>query len=266
MSASFQDLIDSHDVIIRVGAEHWPWPDTGTRTDVWVLDGQGSREYLDTCLALAKPTAAPGETSPEELPRVRKVIKEIQDGSIPWVVLKPGTRLRLVEILKGFAWSRVGNIRAQVIWSRKPVFAHFRGLESKLSEVNLSQIPLVLLELFLLKPRVVSVYGTDFYTRPGLAYSANSPSFQSHIKNGLVFLNHMLEPQNHPIHSKRIAQWIRAKRGWPGGDPDFIFLTEMPEHEFLGLFDVWHQAGASDLEHEDSARPGGDSALEDNTS
>jgi len=238
MSRNFESAIESHDVIIRVGAEHWPWPATGERTDVWVLDGGGSREFLDTYFGNSKRGFPHRRMDSDSLLEVQHVINEIQTKKVPWVILKTGTRLSTSEFFGGFIWSRIGKSNAQVLWSRSPLFAGARGLGVKLSDVNLNQIPLALLELFLLQPRTVSVFGTDFYTRPGLAYARNSPSFESQLKGGENFIKKMLESHNQ-LEQKKVIEWVKSKRGWPEGDPLFLRLVEMEETQFLALYAPW---------------------------
>lgn len=238
MSENFEETIESHDVIIRVGAEHWPWPATGNRTDVWFLNGGQSREFMDTYVGNSKPGSAqrrPGGSSPL---KAQAVIKEFQNNRVSWVILKGGTRLRLSEFFGGVIWSRIGKSNAQVLWSRKPLFSGARGLRVKLSGANLNQIPLFLLELFHLQPRIVSVYGTDFFTRPGSAYHQTSPLFQSQLESKEDFIKKLFGSHNQ-LEQKRVIQWVKSKRGWPEGDPLFLRLVEMEEDQFQALYAPW---------------------------
>ena len=193
---------------------------------------------MDTYIGNSEHGSAHYQPVGDHLLRTHHVIREIQTKKVPWVILKAGTRLSLLEFLGGVIWSRIGKSNAQVVWSRTPLFAGVRGLRVKLSGLNLNQIPLVLLELFLLRPRTVSVYGTDFYTRPGSAYTQTSPSFKSQLESKEDFIKVMLA-QHNQLEQKRIVEWVKSKRGWPEGDPLFLSLVAMEENRFQALYATW---------------------------
>lgn len=237
----YSDVIESHDLIIRVGFEHWPWPGTGTRTDVWLLDGQSSREYLDFNLGYAEKTAREGEADPGELERVSRNVAMLGEDMAPWVILKCGTRLRLSEVFKFIFFHKIGASKTRCIISRKPLFMGLRGLDpssARMHPTALNQVHIALLELFELKPKSVAVFGSDYYTRPGLSYHPTSPSYQLLVgrPDSFIKLMYSAHPQ---LNQKRIARWIQERRGWPTGDPVFSQLTAMDEDKFLNLYRDW---------------------------
>lgn len=135
--------IENHDVIVRLGHEHWA-PDSNIgRTTVWVLDGTATREFLDGCL-------------------------EPKDSE--WVLLKGPvkfrdfrsrtTKLRQVRCVRRRIPRTIG-----VPWSWHP-----------------NQVPLVAMELSHMRPAAVRVFGSDFYTTPNRAYGAHSPVGQSNLQ------------------------------------------------------------------------------------
>lgn len=238
LDKDYSDLIESHDLIIRVGFEHWPWPETGTRTDVWVLDGQSSREFLDFNMGCEKQTARRGETDPNELERVKRNIAIWNEKGVGWVILKSGSRLRLSEVFKFIFSRKFESTNTHCILSRKPLFLWLRGLDWHSARTHLNQVPIALLELFNLKPKSVAVFGSDYYTRPGLSYGASSPDHQNLVDSPKSFIEVM--QKSHPqIHQKRIVRWVQDRRSWPTGDPLFSRLTALDEYEFLKLYRDW---------------------------
>lgn len=134
--------IANHDVIIRVGHEHWAADANLGRTTVWMLDGGATREFLDGFL-------------------------EPKDAD--WVLLRGPVRRR--DFLRSSTMSRrVRCVRRRlpptmgVPWSWHP-----------------NQVPLVAMELSFMQPSAVRVFGSDFYTTPNQAYGAHSPVGQSNL-------------------------------------------------------------------------------------
>lgn len=135
--------IETHDVIVRVGHEHWDADADPGRTTVWVLDGTATREFLNGCL-------------------------EPKDAD--WVLLKGPVKLR--DFCGSIAKSRrVRCVRHRlpptmgVPWSWHP-----------------NQVPLVAMELSHMRPSAVRVFGSDFYTTPNRAYGTHSPVGQSNLQ------------------------------------------------------------------------------------
>lgn len=236
LSRDFEEEIEAHDIIIRVGAEHWPWLGTGSRTDVWVLDGGGTRDFMDLA---ANPFSAPATSAAGgyETRSFLRTLEGVAPLSVTWLMFKSPPR-SFSELVRSIQSKTLGGFEQKLIVARKPIFLALRGLESRASRTNLNQIPLVLLELFLLRPKMVSVYGSDYYTRSQNAYGEGSPSYEQQKSDGVIFIEEMLK--SHPQqHQRQVVLWVRNKRGWPGGDPDFIRLTQMDDEEFNKLFDSW---------------------------
>ena len=135
--------IETHDVIVRVGHEHWAADADPGRTTVWVLDGTASREFLD------------GHLEPKDA---------------DWVLLKGPVRLRDFR-RPTTKYRRVRCVRRRlppemaVPWRWHP-----------------NQVPLVAMELSHMRPSAVRVFGSDFYTTPNQAYGAHSPVGQSNLQ------------------------------------------------------------------------------------
>jgi len=236
LARDFQEEVEAHDIIIRVGAEHWPWVGTGSRTDVWVLDQGGTRDFIRMA------TNSSFTVNLNEDAYTSSLVETIHEASsdrVPWILFKGGTRISLREFLAFVPSKQLGSFNPKLVFARKPIFSALRGLHWRASVMNLTQVNLVLLELFLLRPKKVSVYGSDYYTRPGLAYGAGSPSYEKQKADGPAFIERMLRVN--PLHQRQVVRWVRSKRGWPGGDPDFIELTEMDDEAFVKLLNGWRE-------------------------
>lgn len=238
LDEDYSEVIDAHDVVIRVGLEHWPWQGTGTRTDVWVLDGQSSQEFLNLTLGYEKKTVRQCQKAPRELERVRKNLTAWIESDAGWVILKPNSRLRLSEIAKHQFFREFRESSTRCIVSRIPLFLKFRGLDKGSAKTHLNQVPRVLYELFLLRPKSVAVFGSDYYARAEKPYSPSSPSYEAVVRHPKAFIQGMLS--SHPqLHQKRIVRWIQKRRGWPTGDSLFTQLTALEDEQFLKLYRDW---------------------------
>lgn len=234
----FSDAVNSHDLVIRVGLEHWPWPGTGSRTDVWVLDKGGSRQFLDS-YGRGKSKITAGRVSGDPgLEQLRNSFAKWSEFETGWIMFKGGTLLRPTETLRLIFSRNFSNTQSRAIFARRPVCLRLRGLDKGSARIGMNQIPVVLFELFSLKPKWVSVFGSDYYTRPKLSYGSSSPSYFDLTENTHEFIQGMLSA--HPqIHQKRIVRWVQERRGWPTGDPLFSRLTALEEEEFLELYKDW---------------------------
>lgn len=237
LGGDYSDVIEAHDVVIRVGFEHWPWPETGNRTDVWVLDGGNSRALLDRIFGRAGLPSTLSDLGPES-EKVRHSVEKWSQTGANWVIIKAGTRFMRSEIFKLIFLRELGLSNTRCVLSRKPMFLRYRGLSQKVARTHLNQVPIALLELYSLKPASVAVFGSDYYTRPGLSYSPDSPSHLRLIGDPDSFIGSMLESHNQ-LHQKRIIRWVQERRGWPTGDPLFSRLTATDEEEFVRLFGGW---------------------------
>ena len=192
--------VDTHDIVIRVGYSHWPWLNTGERTDVWFLDGSYSKRFCE------------------------QNFRNFPDDTA-WLLLAwPGkNRLR----------RRAQPEKTGVRFARIPL-RNFKILLKARGKSN--QVTQVLMELYLLQPQYVSVFGVDFYTNPEGFYQKGSRDFNFfedglHEAKGKDFWRH-----HNQLHQKQVAQEIHRKRGFLVGDERFRALVEMPDREFLARF------------------------------
>ncbi len=188
--------IEAHDVIIRVGHEHWSSRDKPSRTDVWVLDGGASAEFLAGSL---EPLAS------------------------QWLLLK-GTP-PLSTLLRNR--SRFDRVR----------FAR-RRLFPKISLFwNPNQVPVVAMELSFLKPRFITVFGSDFYTTPGQAYRSTSRAHLSSTTDWTAFRKRMFRSHDQR-HQREVLKVVG--RHWVNfeGDERFLRLMHLSDESFDELLDT----------------------------
>jgi len=205
--------IDGHDLVIRVGYEHWPWKDTGIQTDVWVLDAGASHELMRG---------------------------ELQEKEVTWFLLKLGwTDIYRYEKswLHGRTESRGGALLRP---ARVPFRFHWAS-KVRPDSINLNQVPLVLMELLLMNPGPVSVYGSDFYTRPKNSYGPASPAYERQRSDSQSFITKMLESHNQ-VDQRKIVKVAQNELGALAGDRLFLELLALNEEEFEQRFSGWYQA------------------------
>jgi hypothetical protein len=85
-----QREVDAHDVVVRVGADHWPWRGYGDRIDIAVLDGFHSGRWLQN--DLRTPSGVPVHL-PKGVPVLLKAGYDVPDrlGFVcrPWPMWNP---------------------------------------------------------------------------------------------------------------------------------------------------------------------------------
>lgn len=193
------EQIEAFDVVIRVGFEHWPWPNTGDRTDVWLLDAVHSRKYLDGSLDV--PTAT------------------------KWVLLKPGL-LTLRDV-----W-RIRRKREKVAVLRLPMMSEWVP-----KAWNPYQVTFALIEMGFLHPIAVSVFGADFYINSGKAYHASSPEFEAQHLEPQTFRRMLIDRHAH-FENHKVVRHVRDQWGWLNGDERFISVVDMGEEAFRASFEA----------------------------
>jgi hypothetical protein len=147
--------IDGHDLVIRVRYEHWPWKDTGIRTDVWVLDAGASHGLMQS---------------------------ELQEKEVTRFLLKLGWA-EIYRYKKSWLHARTGSRGGALLRPARVPFRFYWANTVRPDSINLNQVPLVFMELLLMNPGPVSVYGSDFYTRPEIDMAQPAPiiSFKDQI-------------------------------------------------------------------------------------
>ncbi len=193
--------VEGHDIVIRIGYHHWPWPQTGSRTDVWFLEYEYSKKLLE-----------------------KKYPFEWDQAS--WILLAwPGkNRSRFwLRSERAFRFARI-PLRNWKIWSRA------RGKSN--------QVPQVLMELYLLKPKHVSVFGVDFFTTPEKPYQQGSRNLEKEVE---LFMEsrHRVWANHNQLHQKQIASEIQRRRKFFQGNQTFIRLIDMPDEQFVDLYSSW---------------------------
>ena len=211
LDGDYSEEIESCDVIIRVGYEHWPWPNTGSRTDVWVLDGGGSIDLLSG---------------------------RLQERQATWFLLKAGwdpesAGVSFMNLVK----MRTSKSGASLAMARIPIRRNW-PYEPRPENINLNQVPVVLLELLLLAPSKVSVYGSDFYTRPGQSYGTQSPDFKLQSAEQEKFITVMLHQHDQQLQ-RLVIRAAQQEFKVFGGDRLFLKLLWMADQDFESLFSEW---------------------------
>jgi hypothetical protein len=197
------DEIEAHDIVIRVGYHHWPWPNTGSRTDVWLLDWEYSKLVLREGA-----TIEPPETS--------------------WLLLGwPGKNhltTSAVRETKGIRFTRIPLLNPR-IWARG------RG--------KYNQVTQLIMELYFLRPKHITVFGVDFYTTPGDLYDPNSKDYEWAVESHHRTIRDGLWHHHNQLHQKQIASEIQRRRGFFLGDKRYIALIETPDNKFLEYYSEW---------------------------
>lgn len=208
MNANYNSEIEDSDIIIRVGFEHWPWLNTGNRTDAWVLCSGNSRLFLDG------------------------LVSELQAA---WVMLKPGTKITFQEALRIRRNNKDPN-KPKVFFASRPIILYKLALSKFRSHpVNLNQVPIALLDLYLSRPKSVGVYGSNYYLGTGI-YSPGSPDYSSSTSGRIDFTNKMFQTHDQLVQKEICQQVIKKRRNWGSlGSKEFLDLTLMDTEEFEKL-------------------------------
>ena len=208
MNANYESEIEDSDIIIRVGFEHWPWLNTGNRTDAWVLCSTNSRLFLDG------------------------LFSELQ---VDWVILKPGTKITFQEALRMRRTNKDPN-KPKVFFASRPIILYKLALSKFRSHpVNLNQVPVALLDLYLSRPKSVGVYGSNYYLGSGL-YSPGSPDYSSSTSDRKDFTNKMFQSHDQLAQKEICLRVIEKRKNWGSlGSKEFRDLTLMDSKEFEKL-------------------------------
>lgn len=195
--------VEAHDIVIRVGYHHWPWPNTGSRTDAWVLDWEYSKLVLREGAVIEPPEAS-------------------------WLLLGWPGKNRLTT-------STVRESR-QIRFTRIPllnprIWARGRG--------KYNQVTQAIMELQFLRPQHVTVFGVDFFTNPQALYDPESKESDVAVAGFEKYWKTELWNNHNQLHQKQIAAEIQRKRGFFVGDKRYKALIETPDNKFLEFYSEW---------------------------
>ena len=185
-----QAEVDAHDVVIRAGADHWPWQGYGDRIDLAVLDGWHSGLWLER--------------------------KYDTPAGVP-VLLKFGY-----------------DVPERNGWVCRPVPLR-----------NPFQVTLTLWHLAGLDPAKVTVFGSDFYTRPHRAYTDGDYEFDGQADGKgkdwarLVLGLTGTGDDHHPKEDLDLIRQIVREKGWPVGDERFMEVLAMSDVEYDAATAGW---------------------------
>ena len=213
MKRNYNHEIEQSDFIMRVGNEHWPWPDTGKRTDCWVCD-RGQSQSVIKGLA--------------EIPEAR------------WIIFKPGSRFSVRDMLNLRRKARRQG--KHVLFGSKPTSSFLRKKMGVPTNFNPNLVPIALFELRQHRPSVVGIYGSDFYLGQHL-YSPSSPDREKSDKDRAEFLANMFSSHDQ-IMQYRVCKALTTNGSWiPGGSDEFLTLTSKAEPHFLELVEQARKQG-----------------------
>ena len=195
--------VEEHDIVIRVGYHHWPWPNTGSRTDVWLLDWEYSKLVLREGQTLGASDAS-------------------------WLLLgwpgKNHLKTSAIRETKGMRFTRIPL-------SNPKIWALGRG--------KYNQVTQAIMELYFLRPKYVTVFGVDFFTTQGSPYDPNSKDFDLAVDSFHKYKKTKLWRHHNQLHQKKIAAEIQQRKKFFVGDEQYKALIETPDHEFLQYYSDW---------------------------
>ena len=197
------DEVEAHDIVIRGGCHHWLWPNTGSRTDAWVLDWEYSKLVLREGA-----TIEPSEAS--------------------WLLVgwsgKNHLKTAAVGDTPGIRFTRIPLLNPR-IWA--------------LARGKYNQVTQAIMELYFLRPRHITVFGVDFFANPAAPYAPESKDSEFAVASFDKYRKTKLWRHHNQLHQKQVAAEIQRRRGFFAGDKRYLALIETPDDKFLDYYSEW---------------------------